>query len=247
MVLSFVLFQCTKESNSNELTSERIVLRNDDCVASAGPNEVLKHEYIVVYLPGWPDCPLYGEFLYLQDGSSFVFTDFILTIPQITECEGITGSGGFGQITEYIKISNYVEAEGKRQILQNYADKSSLTSISNVKTFKSICTELCHWLDLGCLAVHHHDDIKRSGDDLDFRSRTDDDCWRTTWLRCGGGCCITTENYSLVYGKLRITSANTEQYGTCESDPPTNNWPIIDDKCINGNIISECESRCPAN
>lgn len=93
LLFAVALAQCAKENVTKEEKHMQFELRNpaqNACEPLAGPNQVTKNVIQGgIYLLTYPECELKEQFLYLQDGPRFAFTDFILMIPETPGCEGL--------------------------------------------------------------------------------------------------------------------------------------------------------------
>lgn len=230
-----VLFlQCKKEEATN-VADQDLEMRStgvESCEVYLGPTQETNRIFVPVQVPGYPGCVVFAELVWNQLGSAFAFTDFAMNIPE-SGCENLATMNK----NDLINLARYVEAEGKRILLKSEANANGWLQISNVKSFRSICSQFVKCMEPHVIAINEilePQGVGKGGQPIE---------WSTRWERCGGGCCVTTETYTMLNGDLVITGANTVQNGDCESAIPV--WPKITLPCIAKIIEDPCSARCP--
>lgn len=230
---SLLFLQCKKEE-ATIVADQDMELRStgvEPCEVYLGPTQQTKHLFVPVQVPGYTGCIVYAEYVWIQLGSAFAFTDFAMHIPE-SGCENLATMNK----NDFINLSRYVEAEGKRILLNSIAILEDWTTINNVKSFRSICSQKVKCMEPHVISNEQILGYRGGGGGKPIE-------WSTRWERCGGGCCVTTETYAMLNGDLVITGANTVQYGDCESAIPV--WPKIMMPCIAKIIVDQCSARCP--
>lgn len=253
LLFAVALLQCAKEGASTE-ENFGVEMRNtsQDCVLDMGPNAQNNSELVdSIFLPYYfTDCPLQVFVVYKQLYKLFAFTDYLVIIPDNPDCDGLKDY--LESLTDQQKliimenITEFAFEEAKRRILQDFADGLNLPDVQDVLTYRSLCTQLCEFIDFRCIVVGEGFEIEDpSGpEDIGLRGGDDKNCWIWKRVKCGEGCCKTTAKYVRdINGKLRVAEASTVAFGPCEGGPPQN-WPEIKWNCREGHIVSDCEITC---
>ena len=264
IILSFVLVQCTKENNQNELTSESVELRSDDCIPPdcGGPliNKPVENIPLPSSYPG--NCLVNGQYLYRKCGTSstFQFYDFILTIPSTPDGSDLNNwlqsLSDADRAQAVLVIKNYAQSVAQLMILQEEANQNNLTKIEKVTTFKDNCSQLCEYFDPSCLLEKadigpkeekggNRGETGMVENQLKLRA-TVDPCWKYKSIKCGTGCCITNTHYDVVNGVVIEVSSETNSHGDCSPLPPDyhSRWPRFGPCPALGHYIGDCTQNC---
>lgn len=242
----FALIQCGKNEilDKNSTNKSNFELRDiNPCAPTlSGANCVTETEFPEVIIAGFQSCPVQAELMYKRCDNKFQFYDFILIVPNSSDCQSLLNYLDGLNDQQLMSIKDYIFNQGKITILQAYSDINPKLPINDVSSFKNLCTQNCKWLDLKCLADERTGD-KDSGDNLNYRGG--DGCWKYGTVKCGQGCCITTARYIRdINGKIVLSSSKSEPYGECQNGPEPK-WPHFNNPCgPNGSPTSPCIYRC---
>ena len=248
-----------KKSNTDELkynidTNNEISESTDEnsglnpCAPELGPSDEckIKVKKEDVFIPGFDNCPVTARHVFERCDNKFSFFDFIMIIPETEECQTLKDYVDNLTPEQLSDLKDYVEAEGKRKILQWYADNHDWAQIKDVTSYHSLCKETCKWLDLDCLMDRVVGDPKEERkDEGGVYLRGGGPCWKYKTYKCGEGCCVTTSTYVRdADGKLILNSSFTVPNGDCESGPEPS-WPHFAGDCPPfSTIVIPCHYSC---